>query len=271
MEDMISTLSSSVLQLQQSLLFRDCAGLLATDCRELQSIDAGLDDIENRLAQISGHLEEQKKQLKRAAAITQAAAVQTHRTKSAQAHLPTRLPGGRCLSEIGNGGASNPVSTACAASGSTISQSTLPHRGAQQATAGTANAKMTTAEVMAMRLPYVRKEEFESVSNSTRGRLSCEQVNSFVDTIHTALTAKNKILTAPRASLGEPQMKKLVQFREQETDETRGLMFFVEEDLKTLAGAKVDSVAKACLLVLRSLKRLRDCRSGGIHRYIVCA
>ena len=69
-------------------------------------------------------------------------------------------------------------------------------------------------------------------------------------------------------SLGEPQMKMKLVFREQETAETDGAAFFVEDDLKALAGARMDAPARACLLVLRSLRRLRECRTGGIHRYV---
>eukprot|EP00047_Mylnosiga_fluctuans_P009183 m.262045 g.262045 ORF g.262045 m.262045 type:complete len:244 (+) comp25127_c0_seq1:3-734(+) len=243
---MISGLSAAAAGIAQSLVFRDCAESLASDNNILLVLDSGLEDVEARLNALAAELAREQQAIERAKAFSTKVAEQATRIKIMQAHLPARLPG--LLKEI--------------------SDNTAP---APTGKSGNAKAHTSTkTELNVNRLAYVRKDEFDSVPTSSRGRLTCEQVNNAIDAIHAAATAKYRILTAPRASLGEPQMKKLVQFREQETDETRGLYFLVDDDLKSLANFKLDTVGKACLLVLRALRRIREERSGGIHRYILC-
>ena len=63
-------------------------------------------------------------------------------------------------------------------------------------------------------------------------------------------------------------MKKWTIFKDQETDETKGHHFFVEDDLRSLGKYKLDASGKAALTVLRHLGRLREVRGDGLIRYI---
>jgi hypothetical protein len=244
MEEMIQSLSASAANVAQSLMYRDCAEALASDSNVLASVSFALEDVEARLAALGKSLAQEQQMLQKAKKIAHLLGEQSNRIKIMQTNLPARLPGHTCLQEIAD------------------NASNTKHKGAQ-APAAQSKADNTP------RIAYVRKDEFESVPLSTRGRITCDQVNACIDAFHTALVAKYKILHAPRAALGEPQMKRLVVYREQECDSVRGAFFLVEEDLRTLGQWKLDTVGKAALLVLRSLKRIRDDRSGGLHRHVI--
>ena len=232
---MIDALSSTVAGLAQSLQFRDCAEALSRDSKFLEALDAGLADIESRVSALNETLEYEEERLNQAKALAKKAMTQSTRIKFVQDHLPSRLP-------------------------SAVSNENVPPQ--KSGAHGKAEAVPHIA--------YIRKEELESVPVSTRGRVTCEQVNSCVDAINATLAGKYKILHAPRSTLGEPQMKKLIVFREQDCDDIRGSPFFVEDDIKAFSSIKMDNVTKACLLVMRCVKRLRDHRSGGLHRYVLC-
>lgn len=242
MEEMIRILGGSVASLTHSLCFRDCAELLAKEPQFLLGVTGNLEDIEARISALATVMAQEQQALQATKKAAKHAQVLAARIASVQENLPPRLPRQEC----------GLLETAGVAS--------------------TTQRKPANSSVVSdiPRVDYVRKDEFESVPLNTRGRITCDQINACVDAINTTLAAKYKILATPRAALGEPQMKKLLQFREQETDETRDIAFFVDDDLKTLTSFKLDTAGRTCLLVLRSLKRLRDLRSAGISRHVVC-
>lgn len=235
MEEMVSNLGSTVACLTRSLAFRDCADALAADTSILTPFSVGLEDVEQRLVALQQALADERMRLQRAKEVAAKTIVQQARIKAIQENLPPRLPG------------SKPAETTKA--------TTAPH--------ATVHSKCPV-------IPYVRKDEFEGVPISTRGRVSCDQINECVDAVNAALAAKYKLIAAPRATLGEPQMNKLVQFRSQESDDLKGSYFILEDDIKSFTSYKFDNTARTCMLVLRNLRRLRDHRTGGINRHVVC-
>ena len=64
-------------------------------------------------------------------------------------------------------------------------------------------------------------------------------------------------------------MKKYNAYKDTETDDTKSVCYFVEEDLKTSTEFKMDAPGRACLAVLRHLGRIKEHRGAGILRYIV--
>lgn len=245
MEEMIRILGGSVASLTHSLCFRDCAELLAKEPQFLLGVIGNLEDVEARISALAAVMVQEQQALQATKKAAKHAQVLAARIASVQENLPPRLPRQECGS-LENAGCHGVASTTQRKPASSSVVSDIP------------------------RVDYVRKDEFESVPLNTRGRITCDQINACVDAINSTLAAKYKILATPRAALGEPQMKKLLQFREQETDETRDIAFFVDDDLKTLTQFKMDTAGRTCLLVLRSLKRLRDLRSAGISRHVVC-
>ncbi len=107
-------------------------------------------------------------------------------------------------------------------------------------------------------------DEFKDVPAYVKGRITREYVNEMVDCIHNTLESKHKILSMPRHSMGDSMMRKYKAFKEAETGETQGLHFFIDGDVESM---KIDSSWRAGLATLRTLKRIKEVRGGGIIRY----
>ncbi len=118
-------------------------------------------------------------------------------------------------------------------------------------------------------LSVVKVDEFEGVPAYIRGRLTRDTVNECVAALQAALAAKHKILATPRASLNAATQKKYTALREAETEETKGLFYLTEDEIKMVSEYKMDSSARACIGVLRALGRLKEHRSAGHLRYVV--
>ncbi|CAL4115155.1 unnamed protein product, partial [Meganyctiphanes norvegica] len=117
-------------------------------------------------------------------------------------------------------------------------------------------------------IEYITVEEFESVPKYIRGRLQYDQVNNIVDQINKTLEAKYTLLRKPRAKASDVEMKQITACKRQENNETKGLYFVVDEDLKRWSSLKLDPAVRSMLTVLRTLKRLREVRGpGSLVRY----
>lgn len=123
------------------------------------------------------------------------------------------------------------------------------------------------------RLPtveFVTMEEFNSVPKYIRGRIQYAQVNTAVEEVNKALEAKYTLLSRPRAKLSEMSMKIVSECRRQVNEETKGLFFVVDNDIKRWSSLKMDTAGKSLLTMLRTLKRLREVRGpGSLVRYAV--
>jgi hypothetical protein len=239
MEALASSLGGAASTLRRGLVLRD--GGLAHDPSVLVGLEDMLTRIEDRVASLAADLERQRAALLRAKHTATLAQKQAERIKAVQANLPTHLPG---------------APNAAASTSATSNTHAQSH----------ANAAPTAAH--GPRIAYVRRDELEHLPSSTRGRLTCDQVNEFVDAVQLAFSTKYRLLSQPRTALGEPQMRRVVQFREQECDELQGQFFIVEDDLRTLGNARLDPSGRACLVVLRVLRRLREHRGGGLLRIV---
>ncbi|XP_032235415.2 spindle and kinetochore-associated protein 1 isoform X2 [Nematostella vectensis] len=101
----------------------------------------------------------------------------------------------------------------------------------------------------------------------SRGRMTYDQVNKAIDEIHKVVDSKYKIVNLPRSSMGESVMNKYKAFKEAECKETDGLYFFVEDDIKSYSGLKMDAKGRALLTVLRLSGRITEVRTEGLLRY----
>ncbi|XP_071545992.1 SKA complex subunit 1-like [Panulirus ornatus] len=119
-------------------------------------------------------------------------------------------------------------------------------------------------------IDYVTVEEFESVSKYLRGRLQYDQINNAVDQVNKTLETKYALMSRPRSKVSEIDMRIVTACKRQENQETRGLHFVVDDDIKRWSRLKMDSTGRSQLTLLRTLKRVREVRGpGNIVRYAV--
>ncbi|XP_075898732.1 SKA complex subunit 1 isoform X2 [Nelusetta ayraudi] len=126
-----------------------------------------------------------------------------------------------------------------------------------------------TCKTFVKEMDLITASEFESIPQYMRGRLTQDQLNVVVQSFNTAIKAKYKILHQPVKSLNNHSRKLHQRFKEQETKDTKGHYFIVEDDVRELAQMKVDKRFQGILNMLRHCQRFREVRGGGITRFLL--
>ena len=83
------------------------------------------------------------------------------------------------------------------------------------------------------------------------------------------MTAKYKLLAIPYAKVPPRLLPQWKGYKDEETEDTQGMQFFSENDLRAFKRLKMDHTGKNILTVLRHLGRLKEHRKNGLCRYIV--
>ncbi|KAM7396126.1 hypothetical protein PAMP_019194 [Pampus punctatissimus] len=118
-------------------------------------------------------------------------------------------------------------------------------------------------------MEFITMPEFESIPQYMKGRVSYDQLNAAVQSINTAVAAKYKILHQPVKTLNNHARKLHQRFKDQETKDTKGQYFVVEDDVREFTQMKVDKRFQGILNMLRHCQRLRELRGGGLTRYML--
>ncbi|XP_072515366.1 SKA complex subunit 1 [Salminus brasiliensis] len=118
-------------------------------------------------------------------------------------------------------------------------------------------------------MEFITVQEFDTIPQYMKGRVTYDQLNAAVKSINTAVTGKYKILHQPVKTLTSATRKLHQRFKDQETKDTKGQFFVVEEDLRDLAQLKVDKRFVGMLNMLRHCQRLKELRGGGLTRYVL--
>uniref|UniRef100_UPI00358F5BC3 spindle and kinetochore-associated protein 1 n=1 Tax=Myxine glutinosa TaxID=7769 RepID=UPI00358F5BC3 len=116
------------------------------------------------------------------------------------------------------------------------------------------------------KINLLMQEELKSVPMYVKSRTSCDQVNAVILQINIALAAKYSCL---RQGNGARFKSQISHYQKQETKETTGHVFFVEDDLRKHSKLKVDRRFYSVLNILRHNIRLREVRGGGLVRYVL--
>uniref|UniRef100_A0A3P8UN41 SKA complex subunit 1 n=1 Tax=Cynoglossus semilaevis TaxID=244447 RepID=A0A3P8UN41_CYNSE len=111
-------------------------------------------------------------------------------------------------------------------------------------------------------IEFITVAEFESIPQYMKGRVSYEKLNAAVQSINTAVTAKYKILHQSVKTLNNHARKLYQGFKEQETKDTEGQYFVVDDDILKFAETKVDKPFRGLLNMLRHCQRLREGSAG---------
>ncbi|KAG9263331.1 spindle and kinetochore-associated protein 1 [Astyanax mexicanus] len=123
--------------------------------------------------------------------------------------------------------------------------------------------------VLIKEMEFITVQEFDTIPQYMKGRVTYDQLNAAVKSINTAVTSKYKILHQPVKTLTSATRKLHQRFKDQENKDTKGQYFVVEEDLKDLAQLKVDKRFVGMLNMLRHCQRLKELRGGGLTRYVL--
>ncbi|KAI3371770.1 hypothetical protein L3Q82_024323 [Scortum barcoo] len=118
-------------------------------------------------------------------------------------------------------------------------------------------------------MEFITMPEFDSIPQYMRGRVSYDQLNAAVQSINTTVTAKYKILHQSVKTLNNHARKLHQRFKDQETKDTKGQYFVVEDDIREFTQMKVDKRFQGILNMLRHCQRLRELRGGGLTRYML--
>ncbi|XP_054139547.1 spindle and kinetochore-associated protein 1 [Melozone crissalis] len=118
--------------------------------------------------------------------------------------------------------------------------------------------------------PLITMEEFERVPAYLKGRITYDQINAVVQEINKAVLGKYKILYQPLKSMSAPVRDLYHRFIEEETANTKGLFFIVEDDIKMFTQLKLDKRFHSILSILRHCQRVREIRGSGLIRYVIC-
>ncbi|XP_008302556.1 SKA complex subunit 1 [Stegastes partitus] len=118
-------------------------------------------------------------------------------------------------------------------------------------------------------MEIITMPEFEGIPPYMKGRVSYDQLNAAVHTINAAVTAKYKILRQPVKALNNHARKLHQRFKDQETKDTKGQYFIVEDDIREFTQTKVDKRFQGILNMLRHCQRLKELRGGGLTRYML--
>ncbi|NXX30338.1 SKA1 protein, partial [Nicator chloris] len=116
----------------------------------------------------------------------------------------------------------------------------------------------------------ITTEEFESVPAYMKGRITYDQINAVVQQMNKAVVDKYKILYQPLKSMSAPVRNLYHRFVEEETKDTKGVFFIVEADIKEFTQLKLDKRFHSILNILRHCQRVREVRSSGLIRYVIC-
>ncbi|XP_032940973.1 spindle and kinetochore-associated protein 1 [Catharus ustulatus] len=116
----------------------------------------------------------------------------------------------------------------------------------------------------------ITTEEFESLPVYLKGRMAQDQINAVVQEINKAVVGKYKILYQPLKSMSASVKNLYYRFMEEETKDTKGQYFIVEADLKEFTELKLDKRFYSILNILRHCQRVKERRSSGFIRYIIC-
>ncbi|XP_069483075.1 SKA complex subunit 1 isoform X2 [Ambystoma mexicanum] len=106
-------------------------------------------------------------------------------------------------------------------------------------------------------------------SGYMKNRLTYDQINGFIEELTKAVVGKYKILHQPPKSMSNVVRKLFYRFQEEETKDTKGQYFIVDQDIKEFTNLKIDKRFHGMLNILRHCQRLREVRGKGLVRYTI--
>lgn len=154
---------------------------------------------------------------------------------------------------------------------SSRSSSTSTEHGEPSFASEITGAFPTSYESAGMRLlTEISPEEFETLPNHIRGRLTLEKINASIQEINKILKDKFELYKIPSHKLSAIQLKQMEEYEELDDEEVRGKIYFSDNDLKRESRhIKKNATGQAILALLRHSKRIKRASGAKSARYIV--
>ncbi|XP_025076926.1 spindle and kinetochore-associated protein 1-like [Pomacea canaliculata] len=235
-----------------------------------------MDDLSIVLTLMRNHIDEQKKALVRAENIKACLAQQLKTLQHAKSNLPHHLP----VSQESMNGKHAKNMQAFASSKSTSQMEScyqhIPTSGVQEipvqerpqlTISNTLQARTVQELPPCPLIEYLTTEEFTNVPNYMKGRITYPQINFFVEELNKVFKAKYKLLKQKKSSLSEPNRARYETLKMQESKDTTGVYFVLEEDMKNWSSIKMSKETRCLITILRHCGRMCEIRSGGYLRY----
>ncbi|NXH44591.1 SKA1 protein, partial [Dicaeum eximium] len=146
----------------------------------------------------------------------------------------------------------------------------VKHNGQKKATEPKCEKKPAKEKKTIKEAALITTEEFQSIPAYMKGRITYDQINAVVEQMNKAVVDKYKILYQPLKSMSAPARNLYHRFIEEETQDTKGFFFIVEDDIKEFTQLKLDKRFHSILSILRHCQRVREVRSSGLIRYVIC-
>ncbi|NXR95015.1 SKA1 protein, partial [Hypocryptadius cinnamomeus] len=143
----------------------------------------------------------------------------------------------------------------------------VKHKGQTKAVEPKSEKKPAKEKKAIKEAALITTEEFENVPAYLKGRITYDQINTVVQEINKAVVGKYKILYQPLKSMSAPVRNLYHRFIEEETKDTKGAFFIVEDDIKAFTQLKLDKRFHSILSILRHCQRVREIRGSGLTRY----
>ncbi|GFO46307.1 spindle and kinetochore-associated protein 1-like [Plakobranchus ocellatus] len=116
-------------------------------------------------------------------------------------------------------------------------------------------------------LDFLTVDEFQSIPKYMKGRLTYDKINSVIEKLDKVYVEKYKIRRLKKSVLNDLNKKRYEAYRLQETDDTRGVHFIVEQDIADFSSLKLDNVLRNIFTILRHCGLMYELRGGGYIRY----
>ncbi|XP_077989027.1 SKA complex subunit 1-like [Glandiceps talaboti] len=241
--------------IRKCIQLRGCVN--EVNCQHLlQSVDLELIAAEDLVSQMKLVIGNEKQKLQEAQELMQQYKDLSTNIEYMSTHLPSRLPGKQTASHTGH-------QKAILQSSQTLSR--LENRPVEE---GVITAKQNKRKpIYIAKMDYLTMDEFELVPKYMKGRMSYDLVNNVVDGINKVVEYKYKIVAQPRSTVGENNMKKRKEWKKQQTKDSQGLQFFIDDDYRKYSGLKLDKATNQILTILRHCGRHKEIRGGGVTRY----
>lgn len=242
----ISAFDGRVIALRELIAFRALGD--SNSCRALEECDAAVSALEAEIATTRGII------VREAALLAEAAELQRRsaRVAGTLGALQTRLP------------AALPGDTDAAAADSDKQQDRPPLANLGDAVTASRSLIAARSRRTPPPLALVTESELLSAPSYMRSRESqrdLARANAALQELQALLQSKYLLLSHPASAvrtLSEADRKRHASYKALETETTRGVFFFTEEDLKAVKVIGADASGKNTLTLLRHLGRLKE-------------
>ena len=112
--------------------------------------------------------------------------------------------------------------------------------------------------------------DWSNVPKYMRGKLTCEKVNEYIDSLNGIATDLMKLQRTPYNKLTKDQKDRLMDYKSAASycpNDTSEKVFLLESEVKRLTG-KTELALRALNTILRHCAKIREVRGGGHNRII---